>query len=256
MNNNYINNIEESLIKLRGYVSKFPENRRVVVAFSGGLDSVSIIARCIVDFDLQVYPISITRGQSNLQGELRSIRFFDAFFKEKFPNNYFSTTFLSADIPPQQLKRNLKKYSDKNGYPLRDNQLEIVSLQFAISLWDQVGDVSTIITGITKDDIYTHSSLLAMRSTTLMACVSTPYKHWNISSINVDPFLYGNLGPFGKKEEIQWCSKNNIPIELSRTCNNNTIEHCGECTSCFKRKKAFFEANVLDNTIYANNKIT
>jgi len=245
--------IDKSLLKIRGYVSKFPENKKVVVVFSGGLDSVSIVARCIIDHDLEVYPISIIRGQSNLTGEAASVKFFNNYFLERFPRKYHPVTFLHVEIPPKELKDGIKEYSKNNGYPLRDNQLEIIALQYAISLWEKEGEIKTIFTGVTKEDIYTHSSLLAMRSTTLMSCVSTPHNDWNISSLNLDPYLYGDMKAFGKKEEIKWCFDHSIPIEKSRTCNNATPRHCGACSSCDKRRKAFEAAEVPDNTTYLQN---
>lgn len=185
-----------------------------------------------------------------MAGEASSVSFFNDYFLKRFPEKYHPVAFLHVEIPPKELKDDIKKYSENNGYPLRDNQLEIAALQYAISLWKKAGEIDTIFTGVTKEDIYVHSSLLAMRSTTLMSCLSTPHKNWNISSINVDPYLYGNLGPFGKKEEIKWCFDHSIPIEKSRTCNNATLEHCGACSSCIKRQKAFEAAGVPDRTIY------
>ena len=251
--NNLLEIIDESILKLRGYISKLPENKKVVVLFSGGLDSVSIVARCIVDYNLEVYPISIIRGQSNMAGEAASISFFNDYFLKRFPGKYHCVAFLHIEIPPRELKENIKKYSENNGYPLRDNQLEIAALQYAISLWEKEGKIDTIFTGVTKEDTYVHSSLLAMRSTTLMSCLSTPHKDWNISSINVDPYLYGDFGAFGKEEEIKWCFDHGIPIEKSRTCNNATPEHCGVCSSCLKRKKAFESVGVPDQTVYLQN---
>lgn len=242
--------LNDTLKELRGYVSKFPDDKKVVVVFSGGLDSVSVIARCLIDFDLEIFPVSISRGQSNLSGERRSSVYFDKYFLEKFPEKYHPIKYISLNIPPIEIKDDIKNYADQYGYPLRDNVLVSVAVQYAASLWPKHGEIKTILTGIVPEDIYPHSSLLSMRSATLMTCLSTPFTNWNISSINVDPYLYGDKGPFGKENEIRWCADNDIPIHLSRTCNMSNNDHCGECSSCHKRHISFIKAGVIDKTKY------
>jgi 7-cyano-7-deazaguanine synthase in queuosine biosynthesis len=46
-----------------------PENKEVVVVWSGGLDSTSLIAMMIKDYTCGVYPLFINRGQGNYRFE-------------------------------------------------------------------------------------------------------------------------------------------------------------------------------------------
>lgn len=242
--------LDNTLLKIRGYISKLPKNNKVVVIFSGGLDSVTTVSRAIIDFDLEVFPVSFIRGQSNIEGELESIKFFNRYFKKRFGLKYHPVKILKTEIPLLELKDKVKTYSDKNGYPLRDNLMELLAIQYAISLWEEDGQITSILTGIVPEDIYLHSSLISLRTTTIMACASTTIQEWNISSLNVDPYLYGNFGPFSKSNEIKWCYDNQIPIHKSRTCNTKEKKHCGNCSSCLKRHKAFEKAGVPDQTDY------
>jgi len=250
-----LDNIDIRLQHLRGYISKFPDDKKVIVVFSGGLDSVTTVARCMVDYNLEVFPVSFSRGQSNLNGERQSTNFFDTYFAERFPYKFHKTKYIDIDIPPDSIKKEMKKYSDQYGYPLRDNILALMALQYAVSLWAQFGRITTVLTGIVPEDTYSHSTLASMRSTTLMACLSSPFMDWNISSVNIDPHLYGDEGPYGKADEIRWCEQNDIPIYRSRTCNMPDVKHCGACNSCKKRHLAFERAGVEDKTEYENNNI-
>lgn len=42
----------------------------------------------------------------------------------------------------------------------------------------------------------------------------------------------------------------NAPMDLSYSCYNGTDKHCGICESCKRRKRAFINANINDDTTY------
>ena len=58
------------------------------------------------------------------------------------------------------------------------------------------------------------------------------------------------LGGLMKKEIVEFGKKWNSPIELSWSCYNANEHHCGECSPCYMRKKAFKRAGITDETIY------
>ncbi|MBL3553519.1 7-cyano-7-deazaguanine synthase [Rhodovulum sulfidophilum] len=53
-----------------------------------------------------------------------------------------------------------------------------------------------------------------------------------------------------KSEVLQLGSELGVPFERTRTCQNTTINHCGECVRCKKRASAFAEAGIPDPTTY------
>lgn len=53
-----------------------------------------------------------------------------------------------------------------------------------------------------------------------------------------------------KKEIVNLGAKVNAPMNLSYSCYMGEDEHCGICESCMRRRRAFEEANVEDETKY------
>lgn len=43
-----------------------------------------------------------------------------------------------------------------------------------------------------------------------------------------------------------------VPFELTRSCSNGSLAHCGHCQECEKRKAAFAEASIPDPSEYDN----
>jgi len=61
------------------------------------------------------------------------------------------------------------------------------------------------------------------------------------------------LAPFVRKskaEIIGLGSRLGVPYDLTWSCYNGGAQHCGRCSSCRERKRAFIEANVNDPTEY------
>lgn len=61
------------------------------------------------------------------------------------------------------------------------------------------------------------------------------------------------IAPFSgidKAEIVRIGSQFNAPFELSYSCYKGEKKHCGECSTCHERKRAFQEANVIDPTEY------
>ncbi len=59
----------KNLKEKRGWISKIPENKKVVILLSGGFDSLSTIAQSIIEFDISIYPLFINRSQTNINME-------------------------------------------------------------------------------------------------------------------------------------------------------------------------------------------
>ncbi|MDP2755931.1 MAG: 7-cyano-7-deazaguanine synthase [Nitrospirota bacterium] len=242
---------EKILLDKRGWISKWP--KCVVFIYSGGLDSTVTIAKLLEDKGVEVFPLFINRGQSNLIHERRAVKFFTKYFKNNYGKLFHNFKEISVNIPPEEIKNQLRGYSKKFGYPLRNNILQMIGVQYAISLSQKLDKkIESIFCAQLDDDPFPHSKLVSLRSTTVNVCQSLDEWDWQISSPNIDSIL--NKEKTGKKEMVRWAQEHSLPIEKTRSCYSNNIRHCGSCLTCRRRRKAFTDAGIADMTKYLVDK--
>jgi len=241
---------EEFLVRRRGWVSRWPQ--RVVFLYSGGLDSTITIARLLEEKEIEIFPLFINRGQRNLKYERESAYFFEDLFRKKHRNRFHKLREINVNVPPKEIKKGLRGYATKFGYPLRNTILQMVGVQYALSLLENfVGDfekITSVFCAQIYDDPFPHSTLISLRATTIAVCQNLEEWSWQITSPNIDKYL--NLRPMGKIEMIKWALKQQLPIEKTRSCYEENSFHCGICLSCRRRRTAFREAGLPDNTKY------
>lgn len=245
--------LDEYLLQLRGYVSRYPDNGKVIVLFSGGLDSVVLAARLIINHGLTVFPVHIVRGQSNLQGEERSIAHYQREYSARFGDKFQAVQSLHVSVPPPEIKAALTEYVPLHGYPCRDNLFCLFALYYAVAMRSQYGPIMTILTSAIPGGTYTHDTLSALRATTVLACNSTPDQDWVISAPNLDPLLSEGAQQVTKSDLVSWGHSHRIDMQYTHTCIMRGDMHCGQCIFCGKRRHAFALANVTDNTRYAHD---
>jgi 7-cyano-7-deazaguanine synthase in queuosine biosynthesis len=245
---------DKILKQVRGYTSKLPDNKKAVMIISGGLDSVITCARLISEFGLEIFPLHVNRGQTNRAAENKSAIFFSKYLKNKFKGKIHDLEIISLDVPPKEIKPYLLDYMKKKGHPLRDTVLQIVAVQYAISLSQKYNqEVKTIFSATGPEDPFPHCTLQSFRANTINTCENLGDWEWTITSPNIDKNIFTKS--FGKVEEIVWADKNKIPLEKTISCykpvfKGNVSYHCGECLACRRRKKAFFAAKIKDKTKY------
>lgn len=244
---------EKILKQKRGFVSEFPKNKKVVMIVSGGLDSIATSARLMEEFNLEIFPLHIHRGQTNSIAENNAVQFYTDFFQKRYGENKFHTPqMISVNVPPSEFKKDLLPYTKVKGHPMRDPVMHLLGVEYAVAV-SQLSDepVKTVYCAIVPEDYFPHSSLDGLRANTVSTCINMGDWDWQISSPNTDPFL---STPFGKKEEIVWCMERQIPIGKTISCNDASekTNHlaCGSCKSCFRRHAAFTSLGFEDPTEY------
>jgi len=240
---------EKILLAKRKWVSKWP--KRTVFICSGGMDSTVTMAKLLEERKIELFPLFINRGQTNLKWERKSLKFFEKYFTLKYKPLFHSLMEININVPPKEIKHQLKEYSAKFGHPLRNTILQMVGVQYAISLSGNLNrKVASVFCAQIHDDPFPHSRLVSLRATTLDVCQSLDEWDWQITSPNIDPFL--EEAKIGKEEIVRWAYQHKLPIEKTRSCYSNQKEHCGTCLSCKRRKVAFKKVGVTDKTKYLN----
>lgn len=245
---------EKLLLSKRGYISKFPKNKRAVIIISGGLDSTVTAARLIEDFDFELFPLHIHRGQTNWIAEDKSVDFFTKIFQKRYGQEKFhSPSKISVNIPPKEFKQDLLSYTKIKGYPMRDPIMQLLGVEYAVATSQKFHkSVKTVYCSIVPGDYFPHCTLEGLRANTLNTCINMDDWDWQITSPNLDPYLTELL--FGKTEEIKWALSHHIPIELTVSCNYATEKTnflaCGKCKSCIRRYSSFKKTGFKDPTKY------
>ncbi len=249
------NNAFESILTVRrGFLSKYPANKKAVLVISGGLDSTIMAARLIEEHDMTIYPLHIERGQTNLESERRSLEHFNDFYKKRYGEKFNDIKYVKLNIPPVEFKKDIVPYMKKHGHPLRDTMLQLAAVQYAVSLIPAEGVIETVFCAVMPEDYFPHSSLESIRATNVAVCQNLDNWNWVISSPNIDSCL--EQESIDKPTEIKWAYEHNIPVENTVSCNDSQASmqllNCGTCSSCERRKTAFQEAGVTDKTKYFN----
>lgn len=240
--------IENLLIAERGWVSRWP--KKAVFIYSGGLDSTCTIAKVIDEYGVEIYPLFINRGQTNLRYEREAVKYFEKYLIKKYGSLFHPVQEICYEIPPLVFKDGLRGYSKKFGYPLRNNQMQFLGVQYAVYLSEKSGDrITTVLCSQVPDDPFPHSTLISLRLTTLTVCQSLDEWDWLITSPCIDHQLFGY--DYFKHDLIKWADASGIPLEKTRSCYTSHAISCGECLTCCRRKEAFKIANVEDRSKYA-----
>jgi len=250
----YSPSLDHLLQKQRGYVSKYPENKKAVIVISGGLDSITLSAYLIEEKGMELFPLHIQRGQTNSVAEDRAVDYFTKFFQEKYGKHRFHKPVkIATNIPPQEFKSDLFPYTKRAGHPMRDPLIHLLGVEYAVAASQKFKtDIKTVFCAIVPEDYFPHSTLGGLRANTINTCINMGDWGWQITSPNIDPFLTVDL--IGKEEEIVWAMKHDIPIERTVSCNEanerTNFLPCGTCSSCKRRREAFQSAGFEDSTIY------
>jgi 7-cyano-7-deazaguanine synthase in queuosine biosynthesis len=248
---------EEILRKRRGYIIKMPKRGESVLAcLSGGQDSVANIGVLLKEFGLNVYPFFINRGQSNYQYEKKAADFFDGFYKERFPDLYHPYREITVMTPGSEYKdllRKTKRMVDdlplrhNISYPARGPLVFLTGMEYAYSLQAEGINITSVFASNMSSDFSYHCSQTWVRLMNLMFCQILNDWTWQFISLPIETEL-GNY--FDKDVFIKWCDENNIPLYKARTCVKSFEIECGDCPTCWDRRRGYQEAGVVDLTPY------
>lgn len=112
-----------------------PQNKKVIIVWSGGLDSTALIAMMMIDYNCDAYPLFINRGQGNYPFEKRAVDHYDNIFTQQFMLKYHRYWEIEVPIPPKAFRNRLPRdYS----YILRVSNIINQAVRYALCLGSDI----------------------------------------------------------------------------------------------------------------------
>lgn len=244
------------LKKRRGYIVKMPKKGSSVVAcMSGGMDSVANIF-ILLEKGYKVFPFFINRGQSAYKYEKEAVEYYDKLFNKKYHGLYRKTLEIKVNTPGVEYKQMLRatKRAVDNielrhniSYPSRNSIMFLTGMEYAYSLESQGIKVRTVFGAHMSSDSSYHCSLTWTRLTNVTMCQITNDYEWQFIDIPIET-EFGNF--FDKDVYIKYCNDKQFDLTKTRTCVKRHPIQCGDCPTCWDRRRAYKEAGVKDLTKY------
>ncbi len=220
------------------------ENIKIVALVSGGIDSL-VTEYNLLKSNYEIYPFFVHYKQKSVQKEKQSIMEFNNFLRKEFPgkinktksfrfvHNFFKNGNLITSSTP------IPEDNKKSDFFVPMRNLLFISLA---SVYASRNNISNIAIGshIEIPTAFPDSSpefIASMQESLSRAS----YTEWKI----ITPFLNSF-----KSDIVKYGIDNNLPLELTWSCYNNSEHHCGFCKACKDRKKAFEKLGVNDPTDY------
>lgn len=241
----------------RGSIVSMPKPGDAVVAcMSGGLDSTANIGILLKEFGLRVYPFFINRGQSALKWERAAVKFFDKFYADRFPGQYFKCLEIEVPTPGKEYKDLLRKTKKlmtdvelcKNiSYPARNPIIFLTGAEYAYSLKAKRENISVVFASHVSSDGSFHCSLTWTRIMNVLICQIL--NDWSFQFISLPIEIeFGNY--YDKDVYARFMSENSIPIEKTRTCTTASKIPCGDCPPCWDTRRILKELGIEDKRDY------
>ena len=221
--------------------------KRGVVLLSGGMDSLVTLAIALEGWD--VFPVHVNYRQRTEGKELESFRKIISFYGlEKFlvaDIDYLGkiggSSLTELSIEPEK-GAPVKNQIPNTYVPFRNTHLLAIGVSYA-----EVMDAEAVFIGAVESDSSNYPDCRKEYIDAFNKLVKTGSKSGRIRIIapviNMD-----------KKEIVKKGAELRAPFHLSWSCYVDNVIACGECQSCYLRKKAFKEAGIKDPIEYRRSK--
>jgi 7-cyano-7-deazaguanine synthase len=232
--------LKDFLILNRGYVFEAPREETVILLFSGGMDSTTMIDLAIRQWDSKVILLHFKRNSRNQEWEEAAVDHFYEFYVKRYPENILELIKLEVEIPLRVNKQYLDQDRKKVlGLPMRNATMWNNTITQAVYLTGKYQTtIRTILVGSVNDDLDNpESGPLSLLSQTVSACICTATWQWQIHSPLVDDSF--QKGGLSKVDLVSHAREKGIPLEKTRSCFDKSEEPCSECLACENRMKAF-----------------
>lgn len=191
-------------------------SEKVVVLWSGGIDSTGLIQILLSQHQCEVFPIFVRRGQSNVEFEQKAINYYSDIFgqKEKFHGPFI----VESKIPALKFK----EYDSDDKYFLRNSDLINNAVRYAT-----LEEIDTVlISTFGTDRIDGRKEYLDLKEREVICAIEKP--EFKIFS----PFQNNEFNFKSKKEIFEFCSSTKLDLSLTRSCYSKNEKNCLVCDAC------------------------
>ena len=225
------------------------KKKRAIAVLSGGLDST--VATSVFKENYDIHAITFNYGQKSVEMEIKSA---------KAVCNQIGAEHTVIDLPWLAELGGSSLTSDEDVPEPDNSELDDLdsSMKSALSVW--VPGRNIVFTAIANSFAEAESARIIIVGWDLEEAATFPdnsleflnafNKVLDVGSfdeIKVEAPLIG----MDKTEIVKLGNNIGAPLELSYSCYKGFEYHCGVCESCMRRKRAFINANILDETNYS-----
>jgi len=213
---------------------------KVVVLWSGGLDTTGLIFLLLENYDCEIFPLFVNRGQRNYEFEKASIDYFSNVFEgyDKFRPAFQVT----IKIPPNEFN----SFKFKAKYAIRNSDIINQGVRYALEK-----NIHAVLVGTFKnEDLYGDGSEEYLIAKTTEVEKGIVDEDGNYNFLICSPF---HKPPFPQtKSDLIKLYNEKLDLSKTHSCYSEFQKHCGtnECTACQNRINAFKDAGIEDKTEY------
>jgi len=196
-------------------------NDRVVVLWSGGLDSTGLIKIILDKYEGKVFPIFLKHGQRNEEFEYQSVKHYTEIFKAKFGSRFHEPFIATSAIPAPEFKY------FKSRIMLRNSDLINNAVRFAAE-----NEIPTILIATFHYDMADgQKQFFEAKENEITIATGKKIKVFS-------PFFDDEFPCMTKTQVIDYCKTKGFDLSFTRSCYQRDEKPCGKCDACKIRKEA------------------
>lgn len=229
------------------------KNPKIVVAFSGGMDSTTLLASLVAAMNRDVIAVTVQYGSKHQEAETAAagsiVQFYRGFNVDivhkiiQLPDIFkgAGSALMDESKMPHQSYEELMETKGPSPTVVPFRNANIISVCTAIAVAEDAEEVY-VATHSTDSHNWAYPDCTPEFLGAMMNAVFVgTYNKVRL----VAPFIYST-----KAQVVGIGHRHNAPFSLSYSCYEGRAKHCGICPTCVERKEAFLEAHVADPTEY------